>query len=129
MSFKKQCFSTPPSSSGVSKECTIEIKGEDNGCSSIEKVSHKAIVQALAPFLRTEKRTVAGVEKEYTVRKCPSGTNCKNVNAEIWYINKSGFKNPQSHLRTCLCKVRILYRHFQKLILLKYNLSREMKKH
>ena len=128
MSFKKQCFSTPPSSSSIEKEGTTEIKGED-GFSQTEKVSHKAIVQALAPFLRTEKRTVAGVEKEYTVRKCPSGTHCKNVNAEIRYISKSGFKNPQSHLRICLCKVRILYRHFQKLILLKYNLSREMKKH
>ena len=114
MSFKNKLFSTPPSSSSIGEEGTIELKGEDDDrCSSTQKVSHKAIVQALAPFLRTEKKTVAGVEKEYTVRKCPSGTHCKNEKGEIWYINKSGFKNPQSHLRTCLCKVRILCGHFQ----------------
>ena len=64
------------------------------------------IVTALAPLLRIEKREVNGTEKEYCVRKCPNGKNCKNKNGEIVYLNKTDFKNPHSHLQSCLAKVR-----------------------
>ena len=64
------------------------------------------IVTALAPLLRIEKREVNGTKKEYCVRKCPNGKNCKNKNGEIVYLNKTGFKNPHSHLQSCLAKVR-----------------------
>ena len=71
-----------------------------------ERPSLGDIVTALAPLLRIEKREVNGTEKEYCVRKYPNGKNCKNKNGEIVYLNKTGFKNPHSHLQSCLAKVR-----------------------
>ena len=68
--------------------------------------SQRDIVTALAPLLWIKKREVNGIEKEYCVRKCPNGKSCKNKNGEIVYLNKTGFKNPHSHLQSCLAKVR-----------------------
>ena len=71
-----------------------------------EVISQKEIVCALAPLLRVEKKEVGGVSKEYCIRKCPNGASkCKNKNGEIVYANKTGYKNPHSHLATCLFKV------------------------
>ena len=81
-------------------------KDENNEIVLGGEPSKKDIVVALAPLLRIKKREIGGVEKEYCIRKCPNGTSkCKNKNAEIFYANKTGFKNPHSHLATCVFKV------------------------
>ena len=82
-------------------------KDENNEIVLGGEPSKKDIVVALAPLLRIKKHEIGGVEKEYCIRKCPNGpSKCKNKNAEICYANKTGFKNPHSHLATCLFKVR-----------------------
>ena len=70
------------------------------------KASAMDIVQALTSFIRIEKGDKAGGTKEFVVVKCPNGKYCKNPNGEIRYQNKTGFKNPCSHLRSCLARVR-----------------------
>ena len=75
------------------------------------KASAMDIVQALTSFIRIEKEEKAGGTKEFkefVVVKCPNGQYCKNPNGEIRYQNKTGFKNPCSHLRSCLARVRIV---------------------
>ena len=71
------------------------------------QVSARDIVQTLTPFLRIETEEKDGVKKEFVIRKCPKGEYCKNgKKGEIRYQNKTGYKNPCSHLRSCLAKVR-----------------------
>ena len=71
------------------------------------KVSAQDIVRTLTPFLRIESEEKDGVKKEFVIRKCPNGQYCKNgKHGEIRYQNKTGYKNPCSHLRSCLAKVR-----------------------
>ena len=72
------------------------------------KASAMDIVQALTSFIRIEKEDKADGtnSKEFVVLKCPNGQYCKNPNGEIRYQNKTGFKNPCSHLRSCLARVR-----------------------
>ena len=67
-----------------------------------KKVSAKDIVQGLTSFIRIDKEG----RKDFVVVKCPKGQYCKNPNAEIRYQHKTGFKNPCSHLRSCLARVR-----------------------
>ena len=84
----------------------VFIKPEVSCDLTIEKILlHKAIVCSLAPLIRIEKRAHGGVVKEFCVRKCPNGLCCKKVRGEINFLNKSGYKNPYSHLLSCLCKV------------------------
>ena len=71
--------------------------------------SAKDIDRSLTTFIRTEKEDRGGKTYEFIVVKCPKGQYCKNSNAEIRYQNKSGFKNPFSHLRSCLAQVCRLY--------------------
>lgn len=66
----------------------------------------KEVVQTLTSFVRIAKDEKDGISREFVVVKCPNGQYCKNTNAEIRYPNKSGYKNPYSHLRSCLAKVR-----------------------
>ena len=64
-------------------------------------------MRTLTPFLRIETVEKGGEKKEFVIRKCPNGQYCKNgKHGEIRYQNKTGFKNPCSHLRSCLAKVR-----------------------
>ena len=81
--------------------------GEDSFLRS-KKISAKDIVQGLTSFVRFDKEG----NKEFVVVKCPKGQYCKNPNAEIRYQNKTGFKNPCSHLRTCLARVRTMCASF-----------------
>ena len=75
--------------------------------------SAQEIVRSLTTFIRTEKEERNGKTVEYIVVKCPKGQYCKNSNAEIRYQNKTGFKNPFSHLRSCLAQVcRLLTTYF-----------------
>ena len=84
----------------------VSIKREVSCDLTVEKCfSQKAIVCALAPLIRIEKRALCGVVKEFCIRKCPNGLRCKKVRGEIDFLNKSGYKNPYSHLLSCLCKV------------------------
>ena len=66
----------------------------------------KDVVQTLTTFVRIVKEEKDSTSWEFVVVKCPNGQYCKNSNAEIRYPNKSGYKNPYSHLRSCLAKVR-----------------------
>ena len=69
--------------------------------------SQKDIVLALAPFLCIEtSENEKGKKIEYVVRECPNKQYCKNKDGRIRYQNKSGYKNPHLHLRTCLARVR-----------------------
>ena len=71
--------------------------------------SHKDVVLALAPFVCTEiKRNAKGKDIEYVVRECPNRKYCKNDGGLIRYQNKSGYKNPHLHLRTCVAKVSFI---------------------
>ena len=72
-----------------------------------KKISAKDIVQGLTSFVRIDKDGEGN--KEFVVVKCPKGEYCKNPNGEIRYQNKTGFKNPCSHLRSCLARVRTMY--------------------
>ena len=64
------------------------------------------IVLALTPFVRYETKTDEnGKTKQYAVRECPNKKYCKNEGGLIRYLNKSGYKNPHSHLRVCVAKV------------------------
>ena len=67
----------------------------------------REIVQTLTSFVIIEKEENDGKSKEFVVVKCPNGQYCKNGNGEIHYPNKSGYKNPSSHLWSCLAKVCI----------------------
>ena len=65
--------------------------------------AQKDIVLALAPFVCIEtKLNEKGKNVEYVVRECPNKKYCKNKNGRIKYQNKAGYKNPHSHLRSCL---------------------------
>ena len=71
--------------------------------------TQKEIVLALAPFVCTEtKRNAKGKDIQYVVRECPNREYCKNDGGLIRYQNKSGYKNPHLHLRTCVAKVSFL---------------------
>ena len=64
------------------------------------------IVLALTPFVRYETKTDKnGKTKQYVVRECPNKKYCKNEGGLIRFLNKSGYKNPHSHLRVCVAKV------------------------
>ena len=64
------------------------------------------IVLALTPFVRYETKTDEnGKTKQYVVRECPNKKYCKNEGGLIRFLNKSGYKNPHSHLRVCVAKV------------------------
>ena len=43
-----------------------------------------------------------GKKIEYVVHECPNKKYCKNKEGHITYQNKSGYKNPHSHLRSCI---------------------------
>ena len=71
--------------------------------------SHKDVVLALAPFVCTEiKKNAKGKDIEYVVRECPNRKYCRNEGGLIRYQNKSGYKNPHLHLRTCVAKVSFI---------------------
>ena len=71
--------------------------------------TQKEIVLALARFVCTEtKRNAKGKDIQYVVRECPNREYCKNDGGLICYQNKSGYKNPHLHLRTCVAKVSFL---------------------
>ena len=72
---------------------------------SIKGPTARELVQTLTSFVRIEKEQIRGATKEFVIVKCPNGQYCKNSSGEIRYPNKSGFKNPLSHLRSCLAKV------------------------
>ena len=72
----------------------------------------RELVQTLTTFIRLEKEEKDGASKEFVVVKCPNGQYCKNGNGEIHYPNKSGYKNPLSHLRSCLAKVCLCFESF-----------------
>ena len=100
-------------SAGSSKYASGRVPDDEKEKGHIlgETINQRDIVCALAPIIRIEKREVKGALKEYCVRKCPNGpTKCKNKNAEIVYGYKTGFKNPHSHLATCLFKVSYVER-------------------
>ena len=42
------------------------------------------------------------------MRECPNWKYCKNDGGLIRYQNKSGYKNPHLHLRTCVAKVSFI---------------------
>ena len=69
----------------------------------------RELVQTLTTFIRLEKEEKDGASKEFVVVKCPNGQYCKNGNGEIRYPNKSGYKNPLSHLCSCLAKVCLYF--------------------
>ena len=95
--------------SASSKSASPAVSEKEKGSILGETISQKDIVCALAPLLRTEKKKVGGVSKEFCIRQCPNrAAKCKNKNGEIIHANKTGYKNPHSHLATCLFKVSSL---------------------
>ena len=72
------------------------------------------IVLALTPFVRYETKTdEKGKTKKYMVRECPNKKYCKNEGGLIRFLNKSGYKNPHSHLRVCVAKVSTAVSSYQ----------------
>ena len=73
--------------------------------SPIKFATPRDLVKTLTSFVRIETSEKNGTTQEFVVVKCPNGQYCKNGNAEIRYPKNFGYKNPLSHLRSCLAKV------------------------
>ena len=84
---------------------STSTSAEKPKCKSTKGATARELVQTLTSFVRIEKEEIRGETKEFVIVKCPNGQYCKNSSGEIRYPNKSGFKNPLSHLRSCLAKV------------------------
>ena len=111
----------------------VFIKSEEPCDLTVEKsLSQKDIVFALAPLIRVEKRVHGGIEKDLCTRKWPNGLRCKKARGEIDFLNKSGYKNPYSHLLSCVCKVSMIFvsivQQLNALILYHFYLNRETRR-
>ena len=71
----------------------------------LKNATPRDLVKTLTSFVRIETDEKNGTTREFVVVKCPNGQYCKNGNAEIRYPKNFGYKNPLSHLRSCLAKV------------------------
>ena len=88
-----------------SKSTCSSASATTNSKSSLKGPTAKEIVLALTSFVRINKDEKDGTTQEFVVVKCPNGQYCKSGNGEIRYPNKSGYKNPLSHLCSCLARV------------------------
>ena len=85
----------------------VSIKSEVSCDLTVEKKNlQKAIVCALAPLIRIEKRALCSVVKDFCVRKFPNGLCCKKVRGGINFLNKSGYKNPIFSLALVFVQVK-----------------------